>query len=133
MTKKQSVLDKITTVFARHEIYQQYSVLDYKFDTWFPKHKIGKRNEKETTRENRIKQKLQCEFIRIIPDKEGFDIFLELANIENHIADSIKKTNNIFTKKLAKIIFRLKNLLKINKVDIEDVQLNKEINELDSL
>ena len=76
---------------------------------------------------------MQCEFIRIIPDKEGFDIFLELANIENHIADSIKKTNNIFTKKLAKIIFRLKNLLKINKVDIEDVQLNKEINELDSL
>ena len=76
---------------------------------------------------------MQCEFIRIIPDKEGFDIFLELANIENHIADSIKKTNNIFTKKLAKIIFRLKNLLKINKVDIEDVQLNKEINELDRL
>ena len=76
---------------------------------------------------------MQCEFIRINPDKEGFDIFLELANIENHIADSIKKTNNIFTKKLAKIIFRLKNLLKINKVDIEDVQLNKEINELDSL
>ena len=47
LTKKQSVLDKITTVFARHEIYQQYSVLDYKFDTWFPKHKLAKEMKKK--------------------------------------------------------------------------------------
>ena len=39
----------------------------------------------------------------------------------------------IVTKKLLKIIFRLKNVLKINKVDIKDAQLNKEINELDNL
>ena len=124
-------------------MYLQYSVLDYKIDAYFPKYELAieideqghfdRNNEKETTRENKIKQKLQCEFIRINPDKEDFDIFVELANICSHIVDSTKKTNNIFTKKLLKIIFRLKNLLKINKVDLEDVQLNKEINGLDNL
>ena len=86
-------------------------------------------------REDRIKQKLQWEFIRINPDKEGFDIFVELifVSIYNDIEDSTKKTNNIFTKKLLRVISRLKNLLKVNNVVVEDVQLNKEINELNQL
>ena len=142
MTKQQSVLSKITTVFARCKIYLQYSVLDYKIDAYFPKYKLAieidelghfnRSDEKEKTRENRIKQKLQCEFIRINPDKEGFDIFVELANIKNHIVDSTKKNNTIFTKKLLKIIFKLKNLLMVNKIDI-DLQLNEENNKLNNL
>ena len=93
LTKEQSILNKITTVFARCEIYLQYSVLDYKIDAYFPKYKLAietdeldhfnRDNENERARENRIKQKLKCEFIRINPDREGFDIFVELANIEN--------------------------------------------------
>ena len=90
---------------------------------------LDRSNEKEKTRENRIKQKLQCKFIRINPDKEGFGIFVELANIENHIADSTKKNNTILTKKLLKVIFKLQNLLVVNKVDVKD----EEINELDNL
>ena len=78
LTKEQSVLTEITTVFARCEIYLQYSVLDYKIDAWFPKYKLtieidelgrfDRDSEKEKTRENKIKQKLQCELIRINPD-----------------------------------------------------------------
>ena len=76
----------------------QYSVLDYKIRAWFPKYKLAtetdelghfdRDNEKEKTRENKIKQKLQCKFIRINPDKENFNIYVELAKIENQIADS---------------------------------------------
>ena len=86
LTKEQSVLTEITTVFARCEIYLQYSVLDYKIDAWFPKYKLAieidelgrfdRDSEKEKTRENKIKQKLQCELIRINPDKENFDIYV---------------------------------------------------------
>ena len=98
LTKEQSVLDAIITVFARCEIYLQYSVLEYKIDAWFPKYKLAieidelghfdRNNEKEKTRENKIKQKLPCEFVRINPDKENFNIHVELAKIKNHIADS---------------------------------------------
>ena len=86
LTKEQSVLTETTTVFARCEIYLQYSVLDYKIDAWFPKYKLAieidelgrfdRDSEKEKTRENKIKQKLQCELIRINPDKENFDIYV---------------------------------------------------------
>ena len=41
LTKEQSVLSKITTVFARCEIYLQYSALDYKIDAYFPKYKLA--------------------------------------------------------------------------------------------
>ena len=142
LTKEQSVLSKITTVFAKCEIYLQYFVSHYKIDTYFPKYGLAieidelghsdRSNEKEKIRENRIKQKLQYEFIRINPDKEGFVVFVELANIENHIADSTRKNNTIFTKKLLKVIFKLKTLLVVNKIDVDE-QLDKEINELDNL
>ena len=40
LTKEQSMLSKITTVFVRCEIYLQYSVLDYRVDTYFPKYRL---------------------------------------------------------------------------------------------
>ena len=98
LIKEQSVLNKITTVLAKFQIHLQYSVLGYRIDAWFPKYKLAieidklghfnRDNEKEKTRENKIKQKLQCESIKINPDKEGFNIFVELAKISNYIADA---------------------------------------------
>ena len=82
LTKETSVLNKITTVFLRKKIIIQYSVLDYKIDAYFPKHKLAIETDelghadrdinKETFRENRKKQELQCEFIKINPDEENF-------------------------------------------------------------
>ena len=62
---------------------------------------LDRDNEKEKIRENEIKQKLQCEFIRINSDKEGFNIYVELANIENYMPDLTKK-------RFLKVIFKLK-------------------------
>ena len=113
LTKEQSVLNKITTVFARCEIYLQYSVLDYRIDAKYALAieidelgHLDRDDEKEKIRENKIKQKLQCEFIRINPDKEGFNIFVELAKISNYIEDAIIK--------------KFKNSLVVNKVDADD-------------
>ena len=139
ITKEESVLNKI---ISREEICLQFPVLNYKIDAYFPKYKLAieidelghhRDDDKEKVRENSPKQKLGCEFIRINPDSEDYDIFVETGKIHDQIADSTKKTNNIFTKKLLKIIFRLKIFLKINNVGVEDAELNKEINELDNL
>ena len=72
-------------VFSIEKTVLQYNVLGYQIDAYFPKHKLvieldelghNDRNiDKETTREYRIKQRLQCRFIRINPDKESYDIF----------------------------------------------------------
>ena len=39
LTKEQSVISKITKLSAKEKILQQHSVLDYKIDLYFPKHK----------------------------------------------------------------------------------------------
>ena len=40
MTKEQSVLTKIVTVFAAEEIILQYNALGYRIDAYFPKYKL---------------------------------------------------------------------------------------------
>ena len=52
-------------------------------------------DDKEKARENSIKQKLQCEFIRINPDREEYDIYVEIGKIYNHVRNSVEeKVNN---------------------------------------
>ena len=41
LTKKQSVISKITKLFAKEKILLQHSVLDYKIYLYFPKHKLA--------------------------------------------------------------------------------------------
>ena len=41
MTQEQSVMTKIMTVYAVEEIILQYNVLNYRFDTYFPKYKLA--------------------------------------------------------------------------------------------
>ena len=59
LTKEQSVISKITKLFGKEEILAQHSVLEYKIDLYFPKHKLaievdGKRLKKHE-REKEIK------------------------------------------------------------------------------
>ena len=77
------------------QYFLQYDALGYQIDAYLPEYKLAieidendhfDRNiNKEITTENRNKQKLPCKFIRINPDKKGFNIFVEIGKIFNHI------------------------------------------------
>ena len=97
LTKEQSVFNKLLETFSREEISLQYFVLGYKIDAYFVKYKLAveigehnheeRDNEKELMRENTIKQKLSCKFIRINPDDEKFNINIEIGCIFEHIKE----------------------------------------------
>ena len=108
MSKEESVTAKIIKKFSNEKLPPKHSVLSYKIDLYFSKHKLAievdekghtdedKRKENES--EEKIKNELECKFIRINPDAENY-IFVEIGKIQNHIIKSTKK--------------RLKNQLKI--------------------
>ena len=52
------------------------------------------RDEKKKVNESKVKIKKQlgCKFIRINPDAENYDVFLEIGKIQNHIIKSTKKS-----------------------------------------
>ena len=82
MTKEQSVLKSIMTAFEGENMKTQYSVLSYRTDLYFHDYKLAievdekghkDRNiDHEIKRQEAIKEKLGCEFIRINPDEENF-------------------------------------------------------------
>ena len=100
MTQEQSVLSKIVTLLAAEEIVLKHIVLSYRIDAYFTKHKLvieadeqghnGKDIDNEIRREKALEKELGCEFIRINPSKEGFDILVEIGKIRNYIAMSIE-------------------------------------------
>ena len=47
--------------------------------------------KKENEREEKIKKELGCKFIRINPDAENYDIFVEIGKTNDFIAQSIKE------------------------------------------
>ena len=46
--------------------------------------------KKENEREEKIKKELGCKFIRINPDAENYDIFVEIGKIQVYITKSNK-------------------------------------------
>ena len=90
MTQEQSILSKIVTLFAAEEIILQRNVLDYRIDAYFPKHKLAIEVDEqvhnsgdisyEIEKQKAIEKELDCEFIRINPAKEDFNIFVEIGN-----------------------------------------------------
>ena len=56
---------------------------------------------KEKEREDALKQKLKCEFIRINPDREHFSIYTEISRIYDYIIETRrKKTKKILIGKI---------------------------------
>ena len=114
LSKKQSVLNKLLEAFLREEMYQQYSVLGFKIDLYFVKYKLAVEideydhkeidNEKELMRENAIKQKLGCKFIKINPELKNFSITVEI----NQIFEHIKKIKDKEISELKEMINNLK-------------------------
>ena len=100
MTQEQSILPKVKAIFAVEEIILQHNVLGCRIDAYFPKYKLAieideqEHNDRdiayETERQKAIEKKLGCEFNRINPVKESFNIFVEIGKIQNYITKSTK-------------------------------------------
>ena len=98
MSKEESVTIKIIKTFSNEKILPQNSVLAYQIDLNFLEHKLAievdekghtdRDEKKENEREEKIKKELGCKFIRINPDAENYDIFVEIGKIQNYIIES---------------------------------------------
>ena len=124
--KEPSVLKRIMKVFAREEILLQHYVLGNKIDLCFPKHKTAieldqkghkdRKKSKDDKRGNDLKAYLNCKFIRINPDGEDFDMYVEIGRIYNGINTSSKKLTKEPIEKSSKksLIYKIsKKLLKL--------------------
>ena len=94
-TKEQTVLKSIKDAFEGEDMQTQYSVLGYRIDLYFHKHKLAievdelghaDRNlSNEIERQKALEKELDCVFIRINPDEKNFNIFKEINKIHRHI------------------------------------------------
>ena len=95
LTKEQSVLKSVMHAFEGENMQTQYSVLGYRIDLYFHENKLaikvdGKGHEDrnidhEIKRQKALEKELSCEFIRINPDEEDFNIFKAINEIHRHI------------------------------------------------
>ena len=81
-TKEQTVLESIKDAFEGEDMQTQYSVLGYRIDLYFHKHKhaievdeLGHTDRNlsdEIERQKALEKELDCIFIRINPDEKNF-------------------------------------------------------------
>ena len=87
-----TIASHVEQVFANEKIKPQHFVLNkYYIDYYFPEHKLtveidekvhlDRNEDKDKKREKEIKEELDCEFTRINPSKECFNINIELGKI----------------------------------------------------
>ena len=95
-------------IFSSEKRLLQHSVLGYNFDLYFPQHKLAieideqrhkdRDKHKEIVRQKVIQKELDCKFIRINPDEQNFHMDIHISRIENHIAESSRKSRHDFKK-----------------------------------
>ena len=93
-TKEQTVLKSIKDAFEGEDMQTQYSVLGYRIDLYFHKHKLAievdelghaDRNlSNEIERQKALEKELDCVFIRTNPDEKNFNIFKEIKDTQTH-------------------------------------------------
>ena len=67
----------------------------------------------EIQRQKALEQEVGCEFIRINPAKENFNVFVEIGKIENYIVKSTKKSLiGELSNKLLRLEFKSNNSIK---------------------
>ena len=121
--KNIQLLKKIKKVFIRQKIIDQYRVDKYFIDLHFPEHKLrieidenchlDRSDIKEEKREAKIKR-FGITLIRINPDKEAFDIFIKIGEIQDFIYEFALKLGEKL--KGNKMIEDLERSLKITKL-----------------
>ena len=94
-TKEQTVLKSIKDAFEGEDMQTQYSVLGYRIDIYFHKHKLAIEVDElghddrnlgnEIQRQKALEKVLDCVFIRINPDEENFNILKEINKIHGQI------------------------------------------------
>ena len=102
LTKDQSALTKIMNLFKGENIQTQYNVLSFRINLYFHGYKLAIEIDEnghshrnigyEIKKQTAIEQELGCNFIRIDPDQENFDIFRAISEIFRHIKLSTTKT-----------------------------------------
>ena len=101
-TKEQTVLKLIKDAFEGEDIQTQYSVLGYRVDLYFHKHKraievdeLGQADRNlsnEIERQKALGKERDCVFTRINPDEKKFNTFKEINKIHRHTKTSTKKS-----------------------------------------
>ena len=107
LSKEQSVISNITNLSSNEKLLLQHSVLGYKIDLYFPKHKLAievqekrhtdrdekkkQKKKKENEREEKIKEELGCEFVRINPEKNIMMSILNLIKYAITLTNRMKK------------------------------------------
>ena len=99
--KKQTILRSIKNAFEGEDIQTQYTVIGYRIDLYFHKHKLAievdelghadRNGNNEIERKKALERELNCVFIRINPDENDFNIFKEINKIQRHIKKLTKK------------------------------------------
>ena len=127
LSKEQSVLKSAMDGFEGENMQTQYSVLGYRIDLYFHNYKLaievdekGHKNrniDHEIKRQKAIEKELGCEFIRIDPDEEDFNIFKDINEIHRHIKKSTKKSTkksliDELSNKLLRLEFKSNNSIK---------------------
>ena len=122
-TKEQTVLRSIKDAFKGEDMQTQYTVIGYRVDLYFHKHKLvfevnelghDDRNlNNEIERQKTLERELDCVFIRINPDEKNFNIVKEINKICRHIKKSTKKSliDNL-SKRLLEVEFQQHNRIK---------------------
>ena len=108
-------------VFGKENIKLQHFVLGRHIELYFPKYILAveideeghlDRNENnEKQREDKRKETLECEFIRINPSKEKFYIFVEIGKIYDTIDEIKEKRKNELIDKMKKMRKRNSGIL----------------------
>ena len=127
LTKEQSVLKSVMDAFEGENMQTQYSVVGYRIDLYFHDYRLAiEVDEKghkdrnindEIQRQKALEKELGCEFIRINPDKENFNIFKAINEIHRQIKESIKKSGkksliDEISDKLLRLKFKSNNSIK---------------------
>ena len=127
LTKEQSVVIPLWKPFSAEKIKLQHKALEkerVRTDMYFSEQKfavevdekghIGRNQNEENERQRKIEKHSDCKFFRrIIPDVEGFDVFLEISKIQNYITQSNKeKLKSKFSKELLNYICSISKPLK---------------------
>ena len=124
---KTSVLKLVMDAFERENMQTQYSFLGYTIDLYFHDYKLAievdekgheDRNiDHEIKRQKALEKELSCEFIRINPDEEDFNIFKAINEIHRHIKKSTKKSSkkslmDALSRKLLRLEFKSNNSIR---------------------
>ena len=101
----------------------QYTVIDYRIDLYFHKHKLSIEVDElghadrnlynEIERQKALERELNCVFIRINPDEKDFNILKAINEIYRHIKKSSKKSLiDKISKRLLELEFKSNHSIK---------------------